>query len=255
MRRALIALAPLALVAALATPAHAEMNIAVGLKWAPAKYTKPVSLNQGNNLLPSFQTTDLNSYVALFFTEQIGAILSLDFGWANFSEDTPGGTGTINFNTSYFQFGFGVGAKFHLVKPARQKVSPYLFAQFFKYFAGIGRSDNASQDILTGLLSPIGFDLAFGVEYFPVRAFSIGAEVLGLRFAHADGSEPVNTGGRRAVGQNYFTWYGAVSLNYHFGLGGGGGGGGSREESPPPRRPRPRPRATEPPPEDQDDPN
>jgi len=219
MRRLYTLALSLVLLGALAAPARADFNIAAGLKWDPFTYTRPFGVDNGATNLIGFQTTSLNSYVGFYFTEQIGVQLALDFGFANKSADTPGTTGTTNSNTSYVQFGFGLGAKFYLIKPARQKVTPYVFAQFFKYIAAIGTSQqnaNTTTNDLSGQTSPIGFDLAFGAEYWFTRNFSLGAEIVGLRFAHVDWSDPVGTGGNASTSYNYFTWYGGFSLNYRF---------------------------------------
>jgi Outer membrane protein beta-barrel domain len=208
---------------AAATPARADFNIQTGLKWVPLRYTKPISVGGGGmggglptaGALYGWQTTSLDNYIALFFTEQIGIQLSLDFGWASGHVDF---NGMNSLDASYTQVGVALGAKFYLNRPARERVSPYLLADFFKYFAGVSTNENVTNDVvgyLAGLASPVGFDLAFGAEYFFTTSFSLGAEVLGLRFAHIDagldnGGNPIHTNA------NYFTLYTGVSLNYRF---------------------------------------
>ncbi len=232
MRRLLTALAALGLVAATAGSAHADFNIATGLKWVPLRYTFPAGAgtDAGNmsssvpgqfyngtaGLIYGWQTTSLDNYLAFFPVEQVGIQLSLDLGYASHNNDT---TNAGQFSTSYFQIGVGLGAKFYLNTPARERVSPYLFVNLFKYFASISTNDpSITNDVATaiaGFHSPVGADVAFGAEYFFTTSFSLGAEVLGLRFAHVQGEIPI-PGGRVSTGENYLTVYTGISLNYRF---------------------------------------
>lgn len=234
MRRVLTAIASLALVGAMATPAQADFNIATGLKWVPLRYTFPVGAgSEGANTntagvpgqwysgsggsMYGWQSTSLDNYIGFFFTEQVGLQLSLDLGWAAHNNDT---TNAGAFSTSYFQFGLGVGGKFYLNRPSRERVSPYLFVNFFKYFASISSNDpgitNDVASALAGFHSPIGIDGAFGAEYFFTTSFSLGAEVLGVRFAHVQGDIPLQTGGRISTGESYVSLYTGISINYRF---------------------------------------
>src|SRR5262249_49682555 len=128
MRRVLTAIASLALVGAMATPAQADFNIATGLKWVPFKYTFPIGAGTDAGVNPAmpvgsasvpgqwyngsggpmygWQTTSLDNYIGFFFTEQVGLQISLDLGWGSHNNDT---TNAGAFNTSYFQFGIGIG--------------------------------------------------------------------------------------------------------------------------------------------------
>lgn len=268
-----IGLAVIALVAASAGDARADFNIATGLKWVPLRYTAPVGVgtdkNQNNpdsaDAVPGqwyggpygrqygWLTTSLDNYIGFFFTEQIGIQISLDLGWASHNNESPNGG---QFNTSYFQLGLGLGGKFYLNRPSRERVSPYLLVNFFKYFASVSSNDPAvTNDVaaaIAGFHSPIGFDFAFGAEYFFTTSFSMGAEVLGIRFAHVAGDIPTGAG-RTSVGENYLTLYTGISLNYRF-LATARVYTYEEEEdrtSPrPKRRPAPRPKPVEPPPEE-----
>lgn len=234
MRRLLTLLASVALVGAMAAPAHADFNIATGLKWVPLRYTHPVGAgnemdNQSSAVpgqvykgptgdLYGWQTTSLDNYIGFFFTEQIGLQLSIDLGWGSHNNDT---TGMGAFSTSFFQFGIGIGGKFYLNRPTRERVSPYLFVNFFKYFASVSTNDSNAMynndyvNAIAGFLSPVGAEAAFGAEYFFTTSFSLGAEVLGLRYAHVQGEYPINSG-RISTGENYFTLYTGISINYRF---------------------------------------
>ena len=68
-------------------------------------------------------------------------------------------------------------------------------------------------------------DLAFGAEYFLTPSFSLGAEVLGLRFAYSEGDYNVSGfgGNSQVTAKNmYLTFYTGISLNYRFGIAGTG---------------------------------
>lgn len=276
MRNRVLALAVLGVIAA-AAPASADFNIATGLKWVPLRYTNAIGAGTDTAAVPPggtgtvavpgqwyrdtggelygnhWQTTSLDNYLAFFFTEQIGIQISLDFGWANHSTDTNiANVGQGNFSTSFFQFGLGIGGKFYLNRPTSQRVSPYILISFFKYFASVSSNDpRINNDVVSAIASfrsPIGFDLAFGAEFFFTTSFSMGAEVLGIRFAHVDGSFPV-PGGRTSAGENYITLYTGISLNYRF-LATARVYTYEEEEDKSSPRPRKKPRPVAPPPEE-----
>lgn len=277
MRHRFLSLAVLGALAVSAAPARAEFNIATGLKWVPVRYTNAVGAGEDTAAPPpagtgtiavpgqwykgtagelygnNWQTTSLDNYIGFFFTEQIGLQISLDLGWANHNTDTNiPNVGQGNFNTSYFQVGIGLGGKFYLNRPTGNRVSPYLLVNFFKYFAAVSSNDPRINNDIVGAIaafhSPVGFDLAFGAEYFFTTSFSMGAEVLGIRFAHVDGSFPVpNTGGRTTANENYLMLYTGISLNYRF-LATARVytyEGEEDRENPRPRRAKPRPRPAE----------
>ena len=116
-----------------ASTARADFNIATGLKWVPLRYTGPVGAGGDaeahtigapgqryggtNSSLYGWQTTSLDNYIAFFFTEQVGIQLSLDLGWGSHNNDTTVPNNAFNLNTSYFQFGVGLGGKFYLNRP------------------------------------------------------------------------------------------------------------------------------------------
>ncbi|MSP61122.1 MAG: hypothetical protein EXR72_12410 [Myxococcales bacterium] len=217
----------LAVVAGLGGTARAEFNIATGLKWVPVRYTQPITATGGGagpGTMPSntvrlygWQTTSLDNYLALFFHEQIGIQLSLDFGYGNAHLDIGG---TNGYDAAFTQFGFALGGKFYLNRPTRERVSPYLYVDFFKYFASVSTSEQISNDrvaMIGSLVSPIGLNIAFGAEYFFTTSFSLGAEVFGIRFAHVDGGFDTQTmAGRLNASSNYASLYTGLTLNYRF---------------------------------------
>ena len=66
--------------------AHAELHLAFGTRWQPLRYTKaifPNAVNADRIFLDGsgFQSTSLDPYLALFFAQKYGAVLSLDMGY------------------------------------------------------------------------------------------------------------------------------------------------------------------------------
>src|SRR5207249_175541 len=124
----------LGLVAATGGSARADFNIATGLKWVPLRYTFPAGAGSDTSNMSGpvpgqfyngtageiygWHSTSLDNYLAFFPIEQVGIQLSLDLGYSSHNNDT---TNAGNFSTSYFQIGIGLGAKFYLNTPARER--------------------------------------------------------------------------------------------------------------------------------------
>lgn len=209
-----------------------ELDLQTGVRWMPLAYTVPVGTGSESNADPQtsavpgqwyqggvlygWENASFNSYLAFFFHERVGVQLSLDLGYSQHRNHT---TDEGSFETSYFQFGFSVGGKYYILRPLREKVVPYVSANFYKYFASVSSDDPKVTDevasALAGFHSPIGFDTAFGVEYFVSDGFSIGADVFGLRYGHVEGSISVNDITVSSK-EDMFTLFTALSLNYRF---------------------------------------
>ena len=125
------------------------------------------------------------------------------------------------------QFGLEIGGKFFLIERAKGKAPPFLIVSFFKYFGSV-QEDGEYEDIAEGaldpdsddedgidynlmdnqILSPLGFKLAFGAEYYFNDNFAIGGEFLGVKFTYA-----------RAVNPTYFDMIAsATQLNLYTSL-------------------------------------
>jgi hypothetical protein len=201
---------------AVSSPARADFDLQAGVKWLPANYTMPVSTTGVGMTAPlqGWNTGNLNGYLGFFFLDgRVGFQIGLDLGYSSLKNG-----GVLSESLSYTQFGFSVGGKFYMRKPDAQKVAPYVFIDFYKYFANISTSDKVPDGytgFLAGQVSPLGFDLAVGAEYFFTRGFSIGAEIFGLRygFTTASYSPP---GGDVSATQHYLSFYSGLSLNYRF---------------------------------------
>jgi hypothetical protein len=220
--------------------ASADVHLVFGTKWDPLRYTTaafpfassnanaPASLSGLTSQLggSGFQTTSLDPYVGVFFAQRYGVLLSLDIGYGKLSQDTtPAGGTLMSDNNSFFQFGFALGYKMYLNQPRRERISPYLYVDFFKYFASITSDTPGSQQAApyaAGLLSPVGASFAFGAEYFVTPGFSIGSEVFGLKVADV-GSDYTTTpatgmtaGTHIGTSYTYVTFYTGITLNYRF---------------------------------------
>lgn len=202
--------------------AWADVHLAFGTKWQPLRYTSAAYPNAGGGApvaLSGFQSTSLDPYLAVFFAQKYGINLGLDIGYGKLARETIAGMMTTSANDSYFQFGFSLGFKWYITQPRKEKVSPFLYADFFKYFSSISTDkmsvtgDQAAAQ--AALLSPIGGTLSFGAEYFVTPNFSIGSEVFGLKIAGV--SSDLNTGmSRTTQNYTYVTFYTALTLNYRF---------------------------------------
>ncbi len=233
-------------------------NIALGLKWSPLRYTHPLGVAPVDApayyTLQGWQTTSLDNYIGFFFHPQIGIVLGLDIGYSSAHVDDTGNNTKTGYDTSFFQFGFALGGKFYLTRPTGQRVSPYLYVDFYKYFASISGSGSDNYHFppgdqvgwLAGRLSPVGASLALGAEYFFTSSFSLGAEVFGFRVAYTEGDYTV-AGVTHTNKDTYFTLYTAITLNYRFLASASVRLEAEDEDSPRPAKRRPKPRRPAPP--------
>jgi hypothetical protein len=210
---------------ATARPARADLKLAIGVKWAPVNFTQPVSTTGAgtpNQVLSGWSSTALNNNFGLFILDgRLGFQLGLDLGYSSRHDET---TGLSKTDLSFTQFGFSLGSKYYLTRPRAHHVSPYLFVDFYKYFASVSTSSmvpKGYEGFIGGLASPLGIDLAFGAEYFFTAGFSLGAEVLGLKYAYTEGDFGGTATGIGKVSEtnHYVTFYTGLTLNYRFDVG------------------------------------
>ncbi len=132
------------------------------------------------------------------------------------------------------QFGFDIGAKFFFIERAKGKAPPFVMVEFYKYIGSIGEDgdyegpagggtadgeadpDNSIDFLIYDqqLLSPTGFKVAFGAEYYFNDNFSLGGEFLGIDFAWTRATNPndidiIDT-------RTQFSLYTALHLTYRF---------------------------------------
>jgi hypothetical protein len=194
--------------------AAADFNLNFQVKWEPFRYVLPQYATQhppatgtppisdpvnpgasGTATIPSsssvnaFQRQNLNALLGLGFTDKLTLQLGIDLARASLNHSDDG----VEVNRGFTTFGFTLGLKWNFVAPAREKISPYLYGDFFKYFAALNddRPNNLPQnevEFSASLASPFGFRFAFGIEYYFTESFGIGAELFGLQGAFASGN-------------------------------------------------------------------
>lgn len=214
------------------TAARADLQLAVGSRMEPFRYTPAYFPNSGMAERPPsqfsgktgpYQATALSPYLGLFFAQRYGVMASFDIAYAKSSGEALAmgmGNTPVTDNNTFFQLGLSLGLKIYITQPKASKVAPYVYADFYKYFASL-TTDNT---MITGeqagaqaaLLSPIGGTFAFGAEYFFSPGFSIGSEIFGLRVGHVSGDyrDPSQT--RHSNAYTTLSFYTGLSLNFRF---------------------------------------
>ena len=215
---------------ALPTTARADLQLAVGSRMEPFRYTpayfpysmtteRPPSQFQGKT--GPYQATALSPYLGLFFAQRYGVLASFDIAYATSPGETRAMGGTpVTDNNSFFQLGLALGMKIYITQPRAAKVAPYVYADFYKYFASL-TTDNTN---VTGeqagaqaaLLSPVGGTFAFGAEYFFSPGFSIGSEIFGLRVGHVSGDYRDTSQTKHSNSYTTLSFYTGLSLNFRF---------------------------------------
>jgi hypothetical protein len=217
--------------------AHADIHLAVGSRFEPLRYTaayfpdasgstaKPPSLLDGQSVPSS--STALSPYLALFFAQRYGVMASLDIAYSKLNGELQGMSDAMptKDGNSYFQFGLSIGFKIYITEPRASKISPYVYADLFKYFASVSTDNTA----ITGehaaaqaaMLSPIGASAAIGAEYFISPGFSIGSEILGLRVSNVSSEyhDSAMAGGPQTRYSSSYTqvaFYTGLSFNFRF---------------------------------------
>ncbi len=138
---------------------------------------------------------------------------------------------------SAVQFGIDIGAKFFIIERAKGKAPPFVQLAFYKYVGSVvenSRSDEAAAhgiaadyESLCGeddwgdcqlfdqdILSPTGFRIAFGAEYYFNDNFALGGEFFGIDFSWSQGVANVEFD-RQAVFTN-LNLYTSLHLTYRF---------------------------------------
>ncbi|HCP44814.1 MAG TPA: hypothetical protein DIU15_02115 [Deltaproteobacteria bacterium] len=131
------------------------------------------------------------------------------------------------------QFGLEIGSKFFLIERAKGKAPPFILVSFYKYFGNIsedGEYETFALDTLDGepdtdnaadylyyeqeLLSPQGFKVAFGAEYYFNDNFSLGGEFFGVDFSWARARNPSDMD--LIDVRTRFAMYTSLHLTYRF---------------------------------------
>ena len=128
-----------------------------------------------------------------------------------------------NQSASAMQFGLEFGGKFFFIERSKGKAPPFLMISFYKYFGvidddpdlfGDDGSDYLNHD--QQILSPMGFKLSFGAEYYFNDNFALGADFFGINFSWASGSNSRSAAGDIIESRNQFSLYTGLTLTYRF---------------------------------------
>ena len=212
--------------------ARADLHLAIGSRIEPLRYTSAYLPNSAASTFrpsgstgggaESLQSTSLSPYIALYFAQKYGIMLSLDIGYAKSTGEVQamGMAMPTTDNNSYFQFGVGIGTKIYFTPPRSQKIAPYIYLDVFKYFASISTDNMGVSGEYAGaqasLRSPTGGTLAVGAEYFLSPGFSIGSEIFGLRVSGVTSDYKDAAMTRHSSSYTQVTLYTGITLNYRF---------------------------------------
>lgn len=138
------------------------------------------------------------------------------------------------------QFGLEIGGKFFFIERSKGKAPPFIDVSFYKYFGSI--TEDSDYDSLPGnigdpdavdnggdatgqaigdhvvwdqqTLSPTGFRLAFGAEYYFNDNFSLGGQFLGIDFSFVRARVPTNV--ELIDFRTQFNLYTMLTMTYRF---------------------------------------
>lgn len=177
-------------VASLLSPAFAsaESSLQLGGKWYLTK--RVVQGAGGLGLTAAQQAEDLNFDAGFAFSDENVFLLGLDLGyWSRGNE-------------SLFRLGLAPAVKHYFTDRNPGHITPYLQGELFAYLA-TGSHEGGSG--FFDPYSPWGLSAAFGAEYNFSRNFSMGADLVGLRWARTS-----------ALQETDLTWYTTIHFSFRF---------------------------------------
>lgn len=216
--------------------ARADFHFAGGVRWEALRLkhtgsdrTGAPGTGQTVFGLPDFQDRDLQPYLGIGITDQLQLMLGFDYARMTYdcgdsendaSQDDgvmcPGETDDNGDDPAfnYSHFGLELDAKYFFLAPRKEWIAPYVLVGVWKYFASVSDSeaDDDQVEWVKDMASPWGFNLGLGVEYFFSQSFSLGAEVLGLRYGQAASSAVEDI----AAKDRYIVLYTMLTLNFRF---------------------------------------
>jgi opacity protein-like surface antigen len=116
------------------------------------------------------------------------------------------------------QFGIEFGGKFFFIERSKGKAPPFMMISFYKYFGVINEDGDSNENNHNQtMMSPFGFKLSFGAEYYFNDNFALGADFFGINFSmarsvHPDGSDTDDLIETR----NQFSLFTGITLTYRF---------------------------------------
>ncbi|MCP4600535.1 MAG: hypothetical protein GY847_08390 [Proteobacteria bacterium] len=225
--------------------AQSEAFVGVGARFAWDNYKKPILVYSGTNN-PGYDVADyggpnLTGAFHWGITDRLVLTVSLDLGFFShkiYPFPTSNPDDVYEVKATFFTFGALLGAKFYFWDPKAGEAVLYLHGGFGKYFSKCGNDDALTQitdedefieeqakidneiDIVGGLASPWVIQLAIGAEFFATKSFSVGADILGIRFALSKGSGGQGDG-RWSGEQNMLSFYiySAITMSFNLSAG------------------------------------
>ena len=172
----------------------------------------------------SFPEIGINMHFGVGFGkgDQIVPFLGLGMQRRSYNHDYAE-DGFDNSLGSALQFGLEIGGKFFFIERSKGKAPPFVMVSFYKYFGVIDDDpdqfgDDGSRwlDHDQQILSPLGFKLSFGAEYYFNDNFALGADFLGINFSMAQGTNSDDDAGDLIEQRNQFSLYTGLTLTYRF---------------------------------------
>jgi hypothetical protein len=119
------------------------------------------------------------------------------------------------------QFGLEFGGKFFFIERSKGKAPPFMMVSFYKYFGVIDEDGDVYGDDnlahASAMLSPFGFKLSFGAEYYFNDNFALGADFFGINFSMARSVHPGGSDTDDLIEtRNQFSLYTGITLTYRF---------------------------------------
>lgn len=124
---------------------------------------------------------------------------------------------------SAMQFGVEFGGKFFFIERSKGKAPPFMMVSFYKYFGVIdedgdtfsGGDDQVAHE--SEMMSPFGFKLSFGAEYYFNDNFALGADFFGINFSMSRSVHPAGSSTDDLIEtRNQFSLYTGITLTYRF---------------------------------------
>jgi len=122
---------------------------------------------------------------------------------------------------SALQFGIEFGGKFFFIERSKGKAPPFMMVSFYKYFGVIDEDGDVYGDDniahAATMMSPFGFKLSFGAEYYFNDNFALGADFFGINFSMARSVHPGGGDTDDLIEtRNQFSLYTGITLTYRF---------------------------------------
>lgn len=154
-----------------------------------------------------------SSYIGFLAGSNMVLQFGLDYARVKVKEEMAGD----DYEDSINMFMPHGGVRLYLKPRATEQTSPYFMVDLFKAFSSYNTSDefvgvSDYEDMIGDVLSPWGWNLAFGAEYHFSESFSMGGE-YGWRYMMSKGKIDEDD---YELSTNLSSTYAAISLNFAF---------------------------------------